>query len=204
MRPPPAPPTGMSWGACHGAAGTQCSAESGPPGKWVKNSANTTWHMAGSLAQGRIDQLGNIGFKWAMKEGSPMVPWDTRFNELIQYKAEHGDCNVPARQGQLGNWVSKQRYEYKQRQLSKARQDRLESIGFEFSLKSDATVRTDQLTVGESSNDEFFGEDDSYVNECRSRGPPAPLPETVYGSQMSAPLRVPLSGEIEPHYPWMD
>ncbi|EJK67353.1 hypothetical protein THAOC_11625, partial [Thalassiosira oceanica] len=24
----------------------------------------------------------------------PPVTWDTRFDELVQYKAKHGDCNV--------------------------------------------------------------------------------------------------------------
>ena len=27
---------------------------------------------------------------------------ETRFNELVKYKAEHADCDVPQRQGKLG------------------------------------------------------------------------------------------------------
>ncbi|EJK71270.1 hypothetical protein THAOC_07311, partial [Thalassiosira oceanica] len=33
------------------------------------------------------------------------MPWETRYDELVQYKAKHGDCNVPwDHQGKLGVW----------------------------------------------------------------------------------------------------
>jgi len=38
--------------------------------------------------------------------------WDARFNERLDYKTEHGDCDVPNRQGKLGHWVSAQRSAY--------------------------------------------------------------------------------------------
>ena len=94
--------------------------------------------MANSLAQDRIDQLNGIDFKWAMKEAVPTVPtvpWETRFNELVQqYKTKHGDINVPRSQGKLGNWVSRQRVAYNANSLAQNRIDRLSSIGFVWAI----------------------------------------------------------------------
>ena len=104
--------------------------DGGRLGVWVSNQRVN--YKADTLAQDRIDQLNSIGFKWALKEGGKIVPWETRFDELIEYKAKHSDCNVPVRQGQLGQWVHKQRYTYKIGKLSKDRIDRLDGIGFHF------------------------------------------------------------------------
>ena len=76
----------------------------GKLGQWVTN--QRTAYMVGSLAQDRIDRLNSVDFKWAQREAA--VPWESRFNELVQYKAKHGDCNVPGSQGKLGTWVNNQ------------------------------------------------------------------------------------------------
>ena len=104
-------------------------------GTWVSNQRRA--YKDGELSQDRIDQLNSIGFNWALKKRVEQtervrVPWETRFNQLVEYKAKHGDCNVPVRQGQLGQWVHKQRYTYKIGKLSKDRIDRLDGIGFHF------------------------------------------------------------------------
>ena len=62
------------------------------------------------------------------------MPWETLFNELVKYKAEHGDCDVPASQGKLGNWVRVQRKTYMANSLTKDRLTRLNSIGFNWAL----------------------------------------------------------------------
>ena len=92
-------------------------------------------YKAGSLAQDRIDWLINIGFKWALNVKCSEVPWETRFNELVQYEAKHGDCNVPKKQGTLGTWVRSQRAAYKAGSLAQDRIDRLSSIDFKWALK---------------------------------------------------------------------
>ena len=43
---------------------------------------------------------------------------------------KHGDCNVPSKQGALGNWVNHQRNFFKKGKLAKERTIQLESIGF--------------------------------------------------------------------------
>ena len=98
----------------------------GKLGKWVSH--QRTAYRAGLLEQDRIDRLNGIGFKWAI------TPWETRLNELVRYKAKHGDCKVPASQGQLGSWVLKQRQIYKKGKLPQDRIDRLSSIGFNWTL----------------------------------------------------------------------
>ena len=111
----------------------------GKLGSWVK--LQRALYKAGSLAQDRIDRLSSIGFKWAMKEGGPAVPWETRFDELVQYKAKHGDCNVPDKQGKLGTWVGTQRKAYKANSLAHGRIDRLSSIGFSWVMARGVRVR---------------------------------------------------------------
>ena len=80
----------------------------GQLGGWVGRQRNT--HKEGKLSHDRIDRLNAIGFDWTpprrgsrtRQRGGSKGDWDTRFKALVQYKANHGDCNIPARQGQLG------------------------------------------------------------------------------------------------------
>jgi len=104
----------------------------GQLGKWV--GTQLAAYMAGSLAQGRIDRLNSIGFSWVMAGGGSKGDWGTRFKELVKYKAKHGDCNVPSRQGKLGTWVCQQRRTYKTGELTRDRIDRLFNIGFKWAL----------------------------------------------------------------------
>ena len=97
----------------------------GQLGNWAHH--QRTAYRAGSLAQDRIDRLNSIDFKWALEE---LVPWEIRFDQLVQYKAKHGDCNVPQRQGPLGKWVKNQKY--RMSKLTQGRIDRLNAIGFEW------------------------------------------------------------------------
>ena len=102
----------------------------GKLGMWVNIQRRA--YNAGSLVKSRIARLSSIGFKWTLKEGGPIVPWETRFNELIKYKAKHGDCNVLSRQGPLGRWVHTQRKSCKKNKLSQDRIDRLNVVGFDW------------------------------------------------------------------------
>jgi hypothetical protein len=59
--------------------------------------------------------------------------WSERFDELVQYKVQHGDCNVPTRWPDnrgLGVWVSNQRQLKKQGKLKPERKRMLNEIGF--------------------------------------------------------------------------
>ena len=39
--------------------------------------------------------------------------WDERFQELLEFKEEHGHTIVPQHSGPLGSWVREQRKDYK-------------------------------------------------------------------------------------------
>mmetsp|Transcript_24901 Transcript_24901/g.57461 ORF Transcript_24901/g.57461 Transcript_24901/m.57461 type:complete len:1213 (-) Transcript_24901:347-3985(-) len=89
-----------------------------------------------AMSDDRIKMLEDVGFKW---EDAPR--WEERFGELVAYREENGDCQVPARfvdNPQLGTWVTNQRAQYKQRQEGKVsamndeRIAQLEAIGFKW------------------------------------------------------------------------
>ena len=77
----------------------------------------------------REERLGDL------RQNKSYEKWNARFKELLDYRSEHGDCNVPQRQGKLGNWVSWQRQAYTAGSLAQNRIDRLSSIGFKWALR---------------------------------------------------------------------
>ena len=86
--------------------------------------------------------------------------WNARFKELLDYKSEHGDCNVRCRQGKLGRWVNRQRSAYMADSLAQDRIDRLNSIGFKWALKSPGSTvpwetRLEELIKYEAKHGDF-------------------------------------------------
>jgi hypothetical protein len=62
----------------------------------------------------KIRALESIGFEWAQPKGE--AAWMRRYQELVEYKNQTGDCEVPTKYASnkaLGRWVSSQRAEYK-------------------------------------------------------------------------------------------
>jgi Helicase associated domain len=91
-------------------------------GKWVKmqreNKHEADLKMQGStparkkpkpcLSQSRIEKLEQIGFQWRVAK--PAVGWENRYEQLVQYRNQHGDCNVPQSyppDKPFGRWVMK-------------------------------------------------------------------------------------------------
>mmetsp|Transcript_18546 Transcript_18546/g.37388 ORF Transcript_18546/g.37388 Transcript_18546/m.37388 type:complete len:298 (+) Transcript_18546:192-1085(+) len=81
--------------------------------------------------------------------------WDRKFNDLLEFKQQHGHCDVPqtyAPNPKLGVWVNKQRMEHKNREdgnisaLTDERLERLQSIGFRWA-KRRGQVRWDEKYV---------------------------------------------------------
>ena len=95
-------------------------------GEWVHRQRAT--HKKGKLSKDRVQKLDDIGFVWNPKSKHPT--WNERHAELTEYKAEHGHCIVPQRQGTLGTWVSWQRKSYKKSKLSEERVQKLDALGF--------------------------------------------------------------------------
>jgi ferredoxin-thioredoxin reductase catalytic subunit len=96
-------------------------------GTWV--SIQRKSYLNNKLDNDRIKCLEDIGFVWSPIDSY----WQEMFEALIEYKKEHGDCNVPARllkNKQLANWVTVQRKNYKKGQIDEDRIRLLEVIGF--------------------------------------------------------------------------
>ncbi|EJK74183.1 hypothetical protein THAOC_04153, partial [Thalassiosira oceanica] len=56
--------------------------------------------------------------------------WELNYKDLMNYKEEHGDCDVPQSMGALGDWVFNQRITYTKGSLAKERVGRLDDMGF--------------------------------------------------------------------------
>ena len=70
--------------------------------------------LTSSLNEKRIEDLNNMGFKWAIRVSR--TPWEKRLNELKEFKAEYGHTNVPSTyppNQPLAYWVFKQRGQYR-------------------------------------------------------------------------------------------
>ncbi len=96
-------------------------------GTWVR--VQRKFNKSGQLSKDRICRLEEIGFVWDLIEAA----WEEMFAALVQYKKDHGDCNVPARWSEnpkLGIWVGVQRRNKQANQLNPALVRRLEQIGF--------------------------------------------------------------------------
>jgi len=90
------------------------------------------------MTEERVKLLELIGFVWATRDPRH-VPWETRFEQLKEYKKNHGHCLIPIghkENPQLSNWVSTQRQEYKLRvigrksRITNERIQKLSDIGF--------------------------------------------------------------------------
>jgi soluble cytochrome b562 len=95
-----------------------------------------------TMTDARIQKLQDAGFVW----DSHAAAWQERYNELKEYLAEHGDCNVPSnysKNPQLATWVKCQRRQCKlfwNGKSSNMTLDRifgLNQLGFAWKLRND-------------------------------------------------------------------
>lgn len=107
------------------------------------------------LTPARIQRLEDLGFVWSVRDD-----WNKHYEELKQYRQEHGNCNVPARHlsnKRLGVWVSSQRQQYKILQgvskskrrtvpLTQERIDKLNALDFTWSIRSSSDNPRDGWT----------------------------------------------------------
>ena len=72
-------------------------------------------------------------FDWEPMKQIEVDCWTKHYDELVSYKVEHGDCNVPtnySKHKSLGFWIASQRTALKNRTLAKERVRKLNEIGF--------------------------------------------------------------------------
>ena len=125
-------------------------------GRWLK----TQRKRRAKLSADRINKLNALGVNWGDVCGDKYEQrWQTMFQVLIEYKATHGDCNVPTRWKQdqkLANWVSYQRKDNTRDKLAPHRIQQLESIGFVWRLKEYQGNKTSNNW--EQQWDSFYGQ----------------------------------------------
>ena len=104
-------------------------------GKWVQHQRRCQKYNLTSMDSSHIQKLNDIGFQWSVRD----VKWDAQFQELKEFKKQHGHCNVPATH-RLGKWVQEQRRNRKgrkgRRSLDPCRIRQLEEEGFQWQLFS--------------------------------------------------------------------
>jgi hypothetical protein len=100
---------------------------------WVKQQRYQ--FKLGRILEDRLKRLNEIGFEWSKDDSR----WKERFDELEQFKCKHGHCNVPSTSREdpkLARWVRNQRSQFKLGRIPEDRIERLNEIGFEWSLRS--------------------------------------------------------------------
>jgi len=112
-------------------------------GTWVRYQRN--YRRKGTIQRNREKRLDDIGFSWRVGANASRERWNqlwnTMFRQLVDYKAKHGDCNVPTngkskKCRSLGMWVCQQRCKQRKGALDGTLKKRLDGIGFTWELCS--------------------------------------------------------------------
>ena len=103
-------------------------------GFWVNHQREAK--SQGKLTPEQIEQLEGLGFVWDVWNHL----WVQGFEEILAYKAEHGDVLVPQRYQTLGGynlgiWVKSQRVAKSRGKLSPEQIEQLEGVGFVWSCR---------------------------------------------------------------------
>jgi len=108
---------------------------SGMMGNWVIRQRKL--YKQGRLSEDRVAKLNELGFQWSVfSQESYQEMWDQKWRELRDWKEKAGHCNVSAKSGKLGRWIAKQRDYYKKGMLSQERINKLNELGFQWSIRS--------------------------------------------------------------------
>ena len=108
--------------------------------RWVRKQRID--RAGGYLTEGHRQQLDALGFHWDTQDAE----WERWFTELRAFRSANGHCNVPSEAGprwesegldasaDLTQWVGFQRAAFKAGWLKESRRQRLEELGFDFSV----------------------------------------------------------------------
>lgn len=113
----------------------------GPLGDWMDSQRIA--RNKGKLSKECARKLDDIGFDWSSTRGPPKT-WDERLAMLKNYKAEHGDCNVPQKHRTLGSWVDNQRTARQGGKLSAERVQNLDDLGFRWRSTQNLALTWDE------------------------------------------------------------
>jgi hypothetical protein len=76
----------------------------------------------------KLQHLSDMNFQWSVLKERKDAVWNQRYEELREFKEEHGHCRVPQRLGKLGTWANHMRSTAR-RPKCKEKIDKLEAIG---------------------------------------------------------------------------
>ncbi|MEI6562902.1 MAG: helicase associated domain-containing protein [bacterium] len=117
------------------------------PANWKKNIQLGRWvamqryrQKIGELSKAHVSRLTQMGFIWSPAD----KVWGDMFQRLLKYKKKHGDCDVPSScpsEPDLANWVANQRHRKKMGSLAADRVNKLDEIGFVWSVYGKIRVR---------------------------------------------------------------
>jgi superfamily II DNA or RNA helicase len=98
--------------------------------KWV--SLQRQNYKSGELSDEKIKSLEVVGFDWEPRDNY----WRKMHKKLLKFKEENGHCRVPEEfsEKQLVYWVRTQRRLYREKRLSAEKIQKLDSIGFVWSI----------------------------------------------------------------------
>ena len=82
-----------------------------------------------AMTNEKLQHLSDMGFEWSVKKERDDAMWNQRFEELREFKDEHGHCRVPQGSGKFGTWVKHLRSTAKGPKCSE-KIAKLEAIGF--------------------------------------------------------------------------
>ena len=111
-----------------------------PLGRWLETQRQVrAGQRPGRLDPERIAKLDKLGIVW--KQRSELA-WEKAFASAQKYRDEHGDLLVPVRYRDrngftLGEWIVYNRQRYVSGNLTRARIERLESIGMVWNASTD-------------------------------------------------------------------
>ena len=103
-------------------------------GQWVGKQRS---RLVGDPNHPSYQRLDALGFDWGSQAERNDAAWNEKFQRLICYRAQHGDCRVPKTykdDRELGSWVSMQRVLFKKNRLPQDRKDKLDSLQFTWVL----------------------------------------------------------------------
>ena len=112
------------------------------PKGWSQNKRLSSWvgaqrnaYRKKKLSPDKIQKLESVDFKWVLQV-QEVLPWETRYQHLLSFKAEQGHCNVPAnyQDKKLARWVARQRKIIAK--IPAERKQKLDEIGFVWRLKA--------------------------------------------------------------------
>lgn len=121
---------------------TQLESVSASSNKYIQDNSDSEseddkkkshWVGVNYLTKERRDKLDALGFTWKF-DSSQKKSWEERLQELVEWKEQYGNYQVPRRYPFLGEWVYRQRFMFlaKDENFMKEKCALLNEIGFEW------------------------------------------------------------------------